>query len=107
MSEKNEYETDEEERDAYAASFAGRAEAMLIRYFVDMPDDDPWADKVADVLCEAMEALKDLAHEEVKRRPGMLELGRAHHAKWREDNAEAFAAVDAEIARIVALEEAP
>lgn len=103
----NTYETDEEERDAHAATYALHAHGVLFRHFAEaLPDDDPWAEKVADVLCDAMQELEVLAREELEKRPGMLEAGRRWAADFAEQNREAREAFEATMERVDADEPA-
>lgn len=96
--------TDDEERDAHTATFANLARAAIFKHVCDkMPDNDPWAEKVYDVLHDAMVKLEALALDEVRNRPGMLEIGQAHHTAWMEETAEARSAFEATIADIAAL----
>lgn len=93
---ENQYDDADEEQDAHTATYANLAHAAIFRHFSGMPEsDDPWRSKVEDVLCDAMLKLEALAWEEVRFRPGMLEVGRAYHeafmAKHRADM-EAFEA---------------
>lgn len=93
----NVYETDDEEQDALSATYASHAHGVLFQHFADvLPEDDPWAEKVGNVLCDAMHELEALMREEAANRPGMVEAGRAWRAAFRAANAE-FIAVQAEI----------
>jgi hypothetical protein len=84
---ENDFETADEESDALAATYALKAYAVLFRHISDsglgdLADECPWADKVETLLFETMATLEDMAREEVRLRPGMLEAGRAYLAEF-------------------------
>src|SRR4051812_29632509 len=91
MEIENDYETAEEEQDAHTATYANLARAAVFRLMAELPEDDPWAEKVFDALNEAHDKLSDLAHEEARLRPGMLEVGRAYGAAFQAKHQAAWA----------------